>query len=232
MTGDVTYTAKFEALQNYTITVVSANPAMGTAEGGGTFLEGTVINISATPLAGYYFIGWNDGNADNPRSITVTANETYVAQFGTNPVQTYTLTVMCNSSEGSTIGSGTYTAGSTTTIAAIPNSGYLFDKWQDNVTENPRQVIVNSDMTFVAFFKGTGVNENEGHLMVLYPNPANDYVRLEGIEANSEVRIYNAMGALVKVLNANPNEEIGISELSDGLYVLRCGNVTLRFVKK
>ena len=232
VTGDVTYTAKFEALQNYTITVVSANPAMGTAEGGGTFLEGTVINISATPLAGYYFIGWNDGNADNPRSITVTANETYVAQFGTNPVQTYTLTVMCNSSEGSTIGSGTYTAGSTTTIAAIPNSGYLFDKWQDNVTENPRQVIVNSDMTFVAFFKGTGVNENEGHLMVLYPNPANDYVRLEGIEANSEVRIYNAMGALVKVLNANPNEEIGISELSDGLYVLRCGNVTLRFVKK
>ena len=232
VTGDVTYTAKFEALQNYTITVVSANPAMGTAEGGGTFLEGTVINISATPLAGYYFIGWNDGNADNPRSITVTANETYVAQFGTNPVQTYTLTVMCNSSEGSTIGSGTYTAGSTTTIAAIPNSGYLFDKWQDNVTENPRQVIVNSDMTFVAFFKGTGVNENEGHLMVLYPNPANDYVRLEGIEANSEVRIYNAMGALVKVLNANPNEEIGISELSDGLYVLRCGNATLRFVKK
>ena len=87
-------------------------------------------------------------------------------------------------------------------------------------------------MTFVAFFKGTGVNENEGHLMVLYPNPANDYVRLEGIEANSEVRIYNAMGALVKVLNANPNEEIGISELSDGLYVLRCGNVTLRFVKE
>ena len=232
VTGDVTYTAKFEALQNYTITVVSANPAMGTVEGGGTFLEGTVINISATPLAGYYFIGWNDGNADNPRSITVTANETYVAQFGTNPVQTYTLTVMCNSSEGSTIGSGTYTAGSTTTIAAIPNSGYLFDKWQDNVTENPRQVIVNSDMTFVAFFKGTGVNENEGHLMVLYPNPANDYVRLEGIEANSEVRIYNAMGALVKVVNANANEEIGISELSDGLYLLRCGNATLRFVKK
>ena len=108
----------------------------------------------------------------------------------------------------------------------------LIDKWSDNVTDNPRTVVVNSDMTFVAFFKGTGVNENEGHLMVLYPNPANDYVRLEGIEANSEVRIYNAMGALVKVVNANANEEIGISELSDGLYLLRCGNATLRFVKK
>ena len=230
--GDITYTAKFEALQNYTITVVSANPAMGTVEGGGTFLEGTVINISATPLTGYYFIGWNDGNADNPRSITVTANETYVAQFATNPVQTFTLTVMCNSSEGTTIGSGTYTAGSTATIAAFPNSGYLFDKWQDNVTDNPRQVTVTGDMTFVAFFKSTGVGENEGRLLVLYPNPANDYIRIEGLEANSEVKIYNAMGALVKVVNVNANEEIGISELSDGLYVLRCGNATLRFVKK
>ena len=230
--GDITYTAKFEALPMYTITVVSANPAMGTVEGGGTFLEGTVINISATPLTGYYFIGWSDGNADNPRSITVTANETYVAQFGTNPVQTFTLTVMCNSSEGTTIGSGTYTAGSTATIAAFPNSGYLFDKWQDNVTDNPRQVTVTGDMTFVAFFKSTGVGENEGRLLVLYPNPANDYIRIEGLEANSEVKIYNTMGALVKVVNVNANEEIGISELSDGLYVLRCGNATLRFVKK
>ena len=232
VTGDITYTAKFEALQNYTITVVSGNPAMGTVEGGGTFLEGTVINISATPLTGYYFIGWSDGNADNPRSITVTANETYVAQFGTNPVQTFSLTVMCNSSEGTTIGSGTYTAGSTVTIAAFPNSGYLFDKWQDNVTDNPRQVTVTGDMTFVAFFKSTGVGENEGRLLVLYPNPANDYIRIEGLEANSEVKIYNTMGALVKVVNVNANEEIGISELSDGLYVLRCGNATLRFVKK
>ena len=232
VTGDVTYTAKFEALPMYTITVVSANPAMGTVEGGGTFMEGTVVNISATPLTGYYFIGWSDGNADNPRSITVTANETYVAQFGTNPVQTFTLTVMCNSSEGTTIGSGTYTAGSTATIAAFPNSGYLFDKWQDNVTDNPRQVIVTGDMTFVAFFKSTGVGENEGRLLVLYPNPANDYIRIEGLEANSEVKIYNTMGALVKVVNVNANEEIGISELSDGLYVLRCGNATLRFVKK
>ncbi len=232
VTGDITYTAKFEALQNYTITVVSGNPAMGTVEGGGTFLEGTVINISATPLTGYYFIGWSDGNADNPRSITVTANETYVAQFGTNPVQTFSLTVMCNSSEGTTIGSGTYTAGSTATIAAFPNSGYLFDKWQDNVTDNPRQVTVTGDMTFVAFFKSTGVGENEGRLLVLYPNPANDYIRIEGLEANSEVKIYNTMGALVKVVNVNANEEIGISELSDGLYVLRCGNATLRFVKK
>ena len=117
-------------------------------------------------------------------------------------------------------------------MAAIPNQGYAFDKWHDNVMDNPRQVVVNSDLTFVAYFKGTGVDENEGTVLVLYPNPASDYIRIEGIEADSEVRIYNATGALVKVVNVSANEEIGISELSDGLYMLRCGNATLRFVKK
>ena len=230
--GNVTYMAKFAALQNYTITVESANPTMGSVTGGGTFLEGTSITIGATAFSGYYFIGWDDGNADNPRTITVTQDATYRAQFSTNAVTTFILTVLCDNAQGSVVGNGTYTAGAIATLAAIPNPGFEFDKWSDNVTDNPRTVVVNSDMTFVAFFKGTGVNENEGHLMVLYPNPANDYVRLEGIEANSEVRIYNAMGALVKVVNANADEEIGISELSDGLYLLRCGNATLRFVKK
>ena len=230
--GNVTYMAKFAALQNYTITVESANPTMGSVTGGGTFLEGTSITISATAFSGYYFTGWDDGFADNPRTIVVTQDATYRAQFSANAVITYTVTVLCNNDQGSVVGNGTYTAGATATLAAIANSGYEFDKWDDNVTDNPRTVIVNSDMTFVAFFKGTGVGENEGRLLVLYPNPANDYIRIEGLETNSEVKIYNAMGALVKVVDANANEEIGIGELSAGLYVLRCGNATLRFVKK
>ena len=151
--------------------------------------------------------------------------------FSANAVTTYTLTVMCNPAEGTVLGNGTYTAGTTVTIAAIPNSGYAFDRWNDGSSHNPREVTVNDNMVFVAFFKGTGVDENEGNIMVLYPNPATDNIHIEGIEANTEVRIYNAIGGLVKVTHANPNEEIGIGELSAGLYLLRCGNATMRFVK-
>ena len=231
VTSDLTFKAKFVALQSYTITVESSDPTMGTATGGGTFIEGSEITISATAFSGYYFTSWDDGNADNPRTITVTQNATYKAEFSTNAVQTYTLTVMCNSDQGTVIGSGSYAEGAVVTIAAIPNSGYEFEKWNDDNTQNPRQVTVNDNMVFVAFFKGTGVDENEGNLMVLYPNPANDYIRIEGLEANSEVRIYDMMGNLVKLLNADGNEEIGINDLSAGLYLLRCGNATIRFVK-
>ena len=149
-----------------------------------------------------------------------------------NPGEYFINTTVYPEGAGIVEGGGSYAAGTTVTIVAIPNSGYEFEKWNDENTDNPRQVTVNSNMTFVAFFKGTGIGENEGSLMVLYPNPASNYIRIEGIEANAEVRIYNAMGALVKVVNTNADEEIGISELSAGLYFVRCGNATMHFLKE
>ena len=216
----------------YTITT-DVNPVgAGTVSGGGTYPAGATVTLTATPNTGYYFIGWDDGNADNPRSITVTQNATYIAQFATNPVLTFTLNVLCNTAQGSTVGSGTYTAGSTVNIVAVPNAGFEFDKWNDNNTENPRQVTVNDNMTFVAFFKSVGVDENDGRLLAIYPNPASDFIRIEGVGDDSEVYIYNAMGALVKTANAGADSKIGIGDLNAGIYLLRCGNASLRFVKE
>lgn len=73
--------------QNYTVTVNSANPTMGTVTGGGVFAEGTQVQISATANNGYHFTRWNDGNTDNPRSFIVTGNVTYTAYFEADQVQ-------------------------------------------------------------------------------------------------------------------------------------------------
>ena len=78
----------------------------------------------------------------------------------------------------------------------------------------------------------TGVNENEGNGLAVYPNPASDRIRIEGLEANSEVQIYNALGELVKTVKAEANGEINIVELAKGLYLVRSGTATLRFVKE
>lgn len=218
--------------QSFTITTTVDPVGAGTVAGAGTYPVGATVTLTATPFAGYYFVGWDDGNADNPRQITVTQNATYIAQFASNPVVTFTLNVLCNTDQGTTVGSGTYTAGATVNIAAVPNAGFEFDKWNDNNRENPRQVTVNSNLTFVAFFKNVGVDENDGCLMAIYPNPASDFIRIEGIGDDSEVRIYNAMGALVKVVNVNAEEEISIADLASGLYMARCGNATMRFFKE
>ena len=37
--------------------------------------------MTATPNEGYEFTGWNDGNTENPRTVTVTSDTAFVAIF-------------------------------------------------------------------------------------------------------------------------------------------------------
>lgn len=54
---------------------------------------------------------------------------------------------------GSVIGSGTYEEGSEVLISAISNEDYVFKQWSDGNTENPRNIIVNSNITLAANFE-------------------------------------------------------------------------------
>ena len=228
---DLEFVAEFVRAQQYTITVESSNSEWGYVLGGGTFNEGTQIQITAIPNDGYVFTSWNDGNIENPRTVTVTGNATYTAQFAENAVTTYTVTLICNTSEGSVSGGGPYISGTTAIIQAFPNPGYVFTKWSDENTDNPRAITVNSDMTLVAFF-ATGVDENTQANLRVYPNPAKESIFINGIEANTQIEIYNSLGELVKVLSVSENQEINVRDLAAGLYMVHFGNATLRFVKE
>ena len=68
--------------------------------------------------------------------------------------------------------------------------------------------------------------------LAICPNPARESFRIPGLEDETKVFIYNVLGDLVKTANVNASQEIGIGELSAGLYLVRYGNATLRFVKE
>ena len=68
-------------VNQFTLTVLSANEEQGTVTGGGTFDEGTSATISATAKSGYVFEKWSDGNTAASRTITVTENLTLTASF-------------------------------------------------------------------------------------------------------------------------------------------------------
>jgi hypothetical protein len=72
--------------KNFTITVNSNNADWGTVTGGGEYADQATAVLTATPNEGYMFVKWQDGNTENPRTITVTANETYTAEFAAIPV--------------------------------------------------------------------------------------------------------------------------------------------------
>ena len=147
--SDTAFTAYFTP-NTYTVTVTSNDTTMGSVFGSGTYNHGATATLSATAAYGYHFVQWSDGNFDNPRTITVTANATYTAQFALN---TYSLTVLSNNTTMGTVsGSGNYPHNTPVYISATPNHGYHFVQWNDSITTNPRLVNVTQNATYTAQF--------------------------------------------------------------------------------
>ena len=63
-----------------------------------------------------------------------------------------------------------------------------------------------------------GLDEPTENPLTVWPNPAKDFVRIEGTEA-VEVQVYNAVGQMVKTIQGS--NEINVSSLAEGVYMLR-----------
>ena len=99
----------------------------------------------------------------------------------------------------------------------------------------PDVVTISSNLAnaqFVVMVDDTwSLDENEASV-TLYPNPANDFVTLKG-ENLGTIRVYNALGQKVDEFEANKNElRISTTGYENGLYVVKAGEQTLRFVVK
>lgn len=86
------------------------------------------------------------------------------------------------------------------------------------------------DASFVAVVNHPeSTDENTTHFAV-FPNPANDFVTLKG-ESLGTVRVYNAIGQKVDEFKANGSElRINTTGYENGVYVVKAGETTLRFV--
>lgn len=231
VTEDATYIAYFEIAQEYTITVESLDTTMGTVTGGGVYMVDDEVVIEAFPKEGFYFNGWDeDNNYDNPRTIIVTGDATYHARFRRQEVELYTLTVNYDPTMGIVLGAGSYPPGTTVTVEAIPNVGYQFSSWDDGLTDFVRSVTLNSDVTLTAYFIGTSVGEQSQTVFGVYPNPAKNTVFFTGLEAATQVSVYDVVGNLVKTVIAFPDQEVGFGDLAPGLYFARIQNAYVRFI--
>ena len=191
--------------------------------------------MTATPNEGYEFTGWNDGNTENPRTVTVTSDTTFTEIFteaGTTP----TITVTVNDA---TMGSATYTLdGNTAILTATPNEGYEFTGWNDGNTENPRTVTVTSDTAFMAIFTASGSSSLQAvsaREFALYPNPAKSFVTLEfeTLQENALLQILDINGRKVRTLDLKAGIEtlqIDVSDLPKGVYTIMIGNVTKKLI--
>ena len=108
-----------------------------------------VKTLTAIANEGYEFTAWNDGNTENPRTVSLTSDTAFVAIFTEiNPSPTITVTV-----NNEAMGSASYILdGNTAVLTATANEGYSFLTWSDGNMENPRTVTITSDTAFMAIF--------------------------------------------------------------------------------
>ncbi len=189
--------------------------------------------ILATANYGYYFTQWSDGDTTNPRSIQVLSDTNITAEFNTNA---YQLRLYSDTTQGTVIGGGVYKYSSTAIISATANYGYHFTRWSDGDTTNPRTIQVLSDTILISYFtkETTGIEEvsQVNNAVHLYPNPAKTMLTIEN--ATENVQIFDIAGRVVmNIDNKETNMlQINISHLSKGMYFVKVGNYTIKFVKE
>lgn len=142
-----------------------------------TYEAGTELAIRAAVQPGYLFDGWYLGeqlltnNVDLhftvPEQGTIlTARANYIPTEddeeeeewdplppGEPQLETADITVLPNDATmGKTLGTASHVVGDTVTVQAIAFNGYLFEQWSDGVTDATRTIIVEDDLTLVAYF--------------------------------------------------------------------------------
>jgi uncharacterized delta-60 repeat protein len=114
---------------------------------------------------------------------------------------------------------------------------------------NPTKIIAygyskDSDQTpqfsLVAFnsllFSGTKENTAANFKISVYPNPATQTIKLSNITPNTSITITNITGSIILQTTLNPNQEINISQLANGLYFIQAQSKnetqTIKFIKQ
>lgn len=75
-----------------------------------------------------------------------------------------------------------------------------------------------------------GLNKSQ---LVLYPNPGSDVVRIKSESAEElKTKIYSLTGQLVLQGIYQPDQDIDVSKLASGLYLVQVNDLTIKFSKK
>ena len=157
----------------YTITA-TANPTEGgTVNGAGTYNRFATCTLTATANSGYTFTNWTRNGSvvsTNPTySFQVNGNASYVANFTLN---TYTVMAVASPTVGGVItGAGTYSHGSTVTVAATANEGYTFVNWTDDngvvTAEATYTFVIANNVNLVANFEEYNPIPEEGAYLIV-----------------------------------------------------------------
>lgn len=110
-------------------------------------------------------------------------------------------------------------------LVFVEDSIQLLDKSGDILATEP---IANVKKICFAPPTNTDVNDTLVNTILVYPNPTQDVLMIQGAESQT-LRVYNLQGSLLLTQWGN---QISVGNLPDGTYLLQIGTQVVRFIKK
>ena len=92
-----------------------------------------------------------------------------------------------------------------------------------------------NDFFFKTYVNTSNLGVMEGNInktISITPNPAQNEIKITGLFKNEEYTVYDLSGKKILGGTINQNEEINISKLEVGQYLLKINNKTIKFIKK
>lgn len=161
--------------------------------------------------------------ANTPMTVmqTDTFERPHVTQY-------FTLTVLsANETMGYTLRSGVWPDDDPVSIEAVPHPNYHFTNWNDNVTTNPRNIVLTSDTTFTAYFAYNDSMEDYSlENILVYTRPGTIMV---SVEIPKSIWVYDMQGRLVAHRPDDGSTTCAIP-VSGGTYLVKLGDVSLKKV--
>ena len=145
-----------------TATVTGGHGAISPTSG--TYNEGTIVTLTATPESGYRVASWsgtnNDSSTANTNTVTMNSKRGVTVQFEKIPATQYQLSASVTGGHGSiSPTSGTYNEGTVVTLTATPDTGYRVQGWSgtnnNSSTATTNTVILNSNRSVTVQFAQT-----------------------------------------------------------------------------
>lgn len=154
---DVTYEARFEPIYNVTTSVVGNGSVQFERQ-----TNKNIIVVSVIPSANWSFEKYVvDGveYTQTPLPLQLEHDVSIVAHFVED--DRYHISVSTNVPNGTIyVSNNDDYVGYSATLWARPIPNYVFDQWDDGNTDNPREIVVNENLTFLARY--TKVAESNG----------------------------------------------------------------------
>ena len=108
----------------------------------------------------------------------------------------------------------------------VENTIQLLDKDGNILATEPIANV--KQITFSTAGISEDVNDTVVHTIIVYPNPTQDILMIQGAKSQM-LRVYNLQGSLLRTEWGN---QIAVSHLPVGTYLLQIGTQVVRFIKK